>query len=61
MIADLKVVFAPLKRKEDGSMPTEKIALWEKYKLQMHQPPFYTDEEELVESDKEDPEVNENP
>ena len=39
-------------------MPAKKIALWEKYKLWMHRPPFMADEEELTESDKEEPEVN---
>ena len=57
-IADLKVVLAPLKPKEDGPMPAKKTALWEKYKLWMHRPPFMADEEELTESDKEEPEVN---
>ena len=58
MIADLKDVLAPLQWKGDGPMPTKKITLWEKYKLWMHRPPFMADEEKLIESDREDPEVD---
>lgn len=57
MIVDLKIFFAPLKWKEDGPMPTTKIALWATYRLWMHRPSFYTAEAELTMPAKEYPEV----
>ena len=51
-------MLALLKRKEDGSWPTKKSDLLEKYKLWMHRPPLMADEEELTELDREDPEVD---
>lgn len=60
MIADLEVVITPQKRKEDGPMPTNKIALWTNDRLWMHRLLFYGVDEELPGSGKEDLEVNNN-